>query len=134
MSIGVETVLSSGKYRPLVEKALVAGHRVLLHYVILAQPDLHVARVGQRVAQGGHDIPAEKIVDRYRRSLEQLPWFAGRATRAFIWDNSLRGTHFGVIPLVAEKLETGEWSEYEKLDGYSPLVIEAARKVFAGEY
>lgn len=132
-SIGVETVLSSGKYRPLVDTAIAHGYRVLLHYVILARPDLHVARVGQRVAQGGHDIPPDKIADRYRRSLEQLPWFAQRATRAFIWDNSYMGTSLGMIPLVAEKHEDGMWSQYEEVGAYSPLVVEAMRKVLASE-
>lgn len=132
-SIGVETVLSSGKYLPLVETAIGHGYRVLLHYVILARADLHVARVGQRVAQGGHDIPPEKIADRYRRSLEQLPWFAQRATRAFIWDNSYLGVNLGTLPLVAEKHEDGTWSQHDGVGGYSPLVIEAVRRVLAGE-
>lgn len=40
------------------------------------------------VAQGGHDVPPEKVVTRWDRSLANLPWFALRADRAMIFDNT----------------------------------------------
>lgn len=87
-TIGVETVLSTGKYRRLVLKAKERGFLVWLIYVVLDSPDRNVERVALRVLKGGHDVPEEKIRDRYRRSLEQFPWFLEAADTAWIYDNS----------------------------------------------
>ena len=64
-TIGVETVLSTDKYRKLVVSAKARGFEVRLIYVLLNSPDLNVERVKMRVKKGGHDVPTEKIVDRY---------------------------------------------------------------------
>jgi predicted ABC-type ATPase len=87
-SVGVETVLSTGKYRRLVDLAKTLGFMFRLFYVMLESPDLNVERVRDRVAKGGHDVPQEKIRERYWRSLEQLPWFFDRADIVDIYDNS----------------------------------------------
>jgi predicted ABC-type ATPase len=87
-SVGVETVLSTKKYRRLVIKAKKLGFEIRLAYVILNSPDLNVERVRLRVAKGGHDVPEEKIRERYAKSLAQLPWFFDQADRAFVYDNS----------------------------------------------
>lgn len=87
-TIGVETVLSTGKYRRLVEKAKAVGYLVQLIYVILETPQLNVERVRLRVQRGGHSVPEDKIVKRYHASLEQLPWFLAQADWALLFDNS----------------------------------------------
>ncbi len=87
-SVGVETVLSTPKYRSLVKKAKGLGFAVTLIYVILESPELNIERVRNRVALGGHSVPKEKIVARYARSLEQLPWFLDQADHAYLFDNS----------------------------------------------
>jgi predicted ABC-type ATPase len=87
-SVGVETVLSTGKYRRLVTKAKTLGFEVRLTYVILNSPDLNVERVRLRVAKGGHDVPEDKIRERYVKSLQQLPWFFDEADRVLLYDNS----------------------------------------------
>ncbi|MBP1806968.1 zeta toxin family protein [Rubellimicrobium aerolatum] len=89
-TVGVETVLSSPKYRRLVELAKSKGFEVRLIYVILRSPDLNVERVRLRVLKGGHDVPEDKVRARYVRSLEQMPWFLDQADRAWVFDNSGR--------------------------------------------
>ena len=81
-------MLSTPKYRRLVSLAKDLGFEIRLSYVLLETPQLNVARVRQRVEQGGHSVPEDKIVARYTRSLEQLPWFLGQADRGWIYDNS----------------------------------------------
>lgn len=88
-TVGVETVLSTSKYRRLVELAKTKGFEVRLIYVILRSPDLNVERVRLRVQKGGHDVPEAKIRERYVRSLEQMPWFLAQADWAWILDNSM---------------------------------------------
>jgi predicted ABC-type ATPase len=87
-AVGVETVLSSGKYRSLVELVREQGGFVGLIYVALASPELACARVTRRVQAGGHDVPAEKVRARWQRSLTNLPWFAAHASAFWVFDNS----------------------------------------------
>ncbi len=87
-TVGVETVLSTDKYRRLVRLAKTLGYRTQLIYVILDDPLRNVERVGIRVKRGGHDVPKDKIISRYWKSLDQLPWFLAQADEAWLWDNS----------------------------------------------
>ncbi|HLG88167.1 MAG TPA: AAA family ATPase [Alphaproteobacteria bacterium] len=99
-TVGVETVLSTGKYRKLVRAAKRKGFLIHLVYVSLRSADLNIRRVRQRVRQGGHDVPAEKIRSRRLRSFAELPWFLYHADSAQLFDNS------GDAPeLVAEKID-----------------------------
>lgn len=101
--IAVETVLSTDKYRSVVRDVLDAQGRFRLIYVGQRTPELAARRVALRVALGGHDVPVQKIHERWRRSLLQLPWFLEHAESAWIFDNS--GSDADSPPLlVAEKL------------------------------
>jgi len=87
-AVGIETVLSSRKYQPLVESVRTAKGSIGLIYVALASPEIARRRVAARVLRGGHGVPDEKIAQRWRRSLETLPWFAERASAFWVIDNS----------------------------------------------
>lgn len=87
-SVGVETVLSTGKYRRLVTKAKQLGFAVWLLYVVLDTPERNIERVRLRIAKGGHAVPEDKIRSRRDRSIEQFPWFLEQADEAWIYDNS----------------------------------------------
>jgi len=87
-TIGVETVLSAPKYRRLVKRAKKHQFEFNLIYVLLDSPERNVERVRMRVAKGGHSVRKAKVLDRYDRSLKQLPWFLQQADRAYIFDNS----------------------------------------------
>jgi predicted ABC-type ATPase len=87
-SIGVETVLSTDKYRRLVRAAKQRGFEFRLVYVVLQDSRLNVQRVGLRVKKGGHGVPKAKITERWQRSLDQLPWFLKEADWALLFDNS----------------------------------------------
>jgi predicted ABC-type ATPase len=87
-TIGVETVLSTPKYRKLVCAAKQRQFEVILVYVMLNSGCLNIARVKQRVQKGGHDVPVRKILERRERSLRQLPWFLEQADTAWLYDNS----------------------------------------------
>jgi predicted ABC-type ATPase len=89
--VGVETVLSTGKYRRLVAEAKARGFEVRLIYIMLDTASRNVERVRLRVQKGGHAVPEDKIVDRRRRSLDQLPWFLDQADQAWLFDNSGAG-------------------------------------------
>src|ERR1700722_4030264 len=68
----VETVLSTEKYKPAVIRARELGYFVGLVFVSLASPELNVARVELRFHRGGHNVPQEKILDRFEKSHRNL--------------------------------------------------------------
>ena len=84
----IETVLSSDKYKSLVDVARNSGLILRLLYVATDAPSINVERVAERVAAGGHNVPEDRIRARWHRSLSNLPWFAARADRLVVFDTS----------------------------------------------
>ena len=64
------------------------GFDVALIYLGTSDPTINVARVSNRVALGGHDVPEIDIRRRYERSLLNLPIAVARADISIIFDNS----------------------------------------------
>lgn len=87
-SFTFETVLSTDKNLELLETAKARGYFIEGFYALTALPRLHVLRVGCRVQNGGHDVPEEKILSRYDRSLARLPRFIRLCDVCRIYDNS----------------------------------------------
>jgi predicted ABC-type ATPase len=87
-TIGVETVLSSGKYRKLVETAKAKGFEINFIYVYLDKVELNIERVRARFQKGGHDVPENKLRERRLRSFDQLSWFLNASDNAYIFNNS----------------------------------------------
>jgi len=68
-SFAFETTLSGRGYLRLIEQWQATGYRVKLIFLRLASPEEAIARVGQRVKQGGHDIPEAVIRRRFSAGL-----------------------------------------------------------------
>ena len=73
-----------------LEAARSTGYHVIVHFVGLASPEHSLARVTQRVNEGGHDVPDDKIAARYPRVLENLARMVGNVDDLSIFDNSSR--------------------------------------------
>ncbi len=67
-----ETTLAGRTYVTWLRSLREAGYFVQLYYFWLPNADLAVARVAQRVQQGGHDIPEQTIRRRHSRSLRNF--------------------------------------------------------------
>ncbi|MCC6726454.1 MAG: zeta toxin family protein [Saprospiraceae bacterium] len=87
-SFTFESVLSDARKLDFLESAKKAGYRVYLYYVATENPEINIARVKNRVSHGGHDVPIEKIVARYERSVQLLPHVVKLTNRAYLFDNS----------------------------------------------
>lgn len=119
-TVGVETVLSTEKYRALVLAAKERDFEIRLIYVLLDSVERNIARVKMRVAKGGHHVPRNKIIERHHRSLDQLPWFLNEADRAWIFDNS------GAKPKKIGEKERGEvWVDEDAIED----VLAAVKKI-----
>jgi predicted ABC-type ATPase len=83
-----ETVMSSSDKISLLKKAQSLGFRTYLYYVSTEDPQINIARVANRVRLGGHDVPTDKIISRYHKSLDLLFEAIKYSNRAYIFDNS----------------------------------------------
>lgn len=82
-----ETVFSHPSKVDLVASAAAAGYRVHLR-VLIVPVDLSVARVAQRVVEGGHDVPEGKIRQRHQRLWAHVVEAIDVAYEARVYDSS----------------------------------------------
>jgi predicted ABC-type ATPase len=71
-----------------MQSAIKHGFYVRISYVCVSDPALCALRVRGRVAEGGHDVPLDKIVARYERSLEHAREAMLLAHWALVLDNT----------------------------------------------
>lgn len=110
-SVSLETVLSTDKYKPLVERALENGYRIGFVYVTLGSPEQSIERVALRVLNDGHDVPEEKIRARWSKSHENWNWFAERAHFGIVFDNGGSIPSKTILVRDGQILFSGEISE-----------------------
>lgn len=83
-----ETVFSHPSGLLDLQRLRDTGFDVTFVFVTTSNPQINVARVARRVQTGGHDVPIDRIVDRWHRSLRFLPRAAEIAEHALIFDSS----------------------------------------------
>jgi predicted ABC-type ATPase len=84
-----ETTLGGTTISRLLHQALDRGIPVRTWYAGLESPELHIARVRARVAQGGHDIAEATIRARYTSSRKNLIDLVPRLDELRLFDNSV---------------------------------------------
>lgn len=82
-----ETTLGGTTITSLLAQAS-ESHSVVMLYCGLSSPELHIARVIQRVAQGGHHIAEAKIRERWSTSRVNLIRLLPKLARLQVFDNS----------------------------------------------
>ncbi len=88
-SFTFETVLSTRRNIDLLIKAKELGYFIRCIYVLTADPQINVLRVKARFAKGGHDVPADKVISRYKKAIELIPELVEICDICHIYDNSL---------------------------------------------
>lgn len=83
-----ETVLSTRRNLELLRRAKDKGFFIRCYYILTVDPLINVARVRSRVLSGGHDVPENKIKDRYDRALNLIPELVSVCDVCHIYDNS----------------------------------------------
>jgi predicted ABC-type ATPase len=102
-----ETVFSHHSKVALVTQAVALGYLVNLH-VMLVPADLAVARVAERVRRGGHQVPEEKIRERYARLLRLVVEARALADRSTFYDNSRASKPFRIVATYERGRPVGE--------------------------
>lgn len=93
-----ETVFSHSSKVKFLKTAKDCGWRVYLYFVSTSDPYINCGRVKERVLKGEHDVPRDRIIERYTRSLDNLFPALQHCRRAYIFDNSSTN-----MRLIAEK-------------------------------
>lgn len=95
-SFVLETVFSDpvGDKLSFLKAAAQSGYAVVLCFIGLSGPETSEQRVAMRVSQGGHDVPSEKLVSRYPRTLANLQQAIRELPHVIISDNDDLATPF----------------------------------------
>jgi len=86
--ITFETVMSHPSKIETLKKAKDLGYKNYLYFICTENVEINKSRVTERVKNGGHQVPPEKIEQRYHRSLELLKEAVGHTYRTYLFDNS----------------------------------------------
>jgi len=87
-----ETTLASRTWVPFLRESRAMGYLVHVIYIWLRSPELAVARVEERVRNGGHSIPPKTIRRRYARGLKNFfSMYQPLADTWIVCDNSGEG-------------------------------------------
>jgi predicted ABC-type ATPase len=89
LDFAFETTLASRSFAPWLKGLRASGYRVHLAFLSLSHPDLAVARVAERVRQGGHDVPEPVVRRRFAAGLRNfVSLYQGVADTWQMFDNS----------------------------------------------
>ena len=101
-----ETVFSDpvGDKLTFLKGAAATGYTVVLCFIGISGPAVSEERVAMRVSQGGHDVPAEKLVARFPRTLANLKTAIRDLPHVWIFDNDDIRTPFRQVAV----FETGK--------------------------
>ncbi|WP_313346515.1 hypothetical protein [Stenotrophomonas sp.] len=101
-----ESTLGATTIPALLREAM-ESHEVHVWFCGLSNVDLHIERVSERVAQGGHDIPEHKIRERFDTSRQNLVALLGGLTTLHLYDNSVPMEDGVAEPRLVLELEHG---------------------------
>ncbi|MEH6503333.1 MAG: AAA family ATPase [Cycloclasticus sp.] len=95
-----ETVFSHPSKIDFVAKAKTLGYEIVLVYIHLETAALNQARVSQRVSEGGHQVPDEKVISRIPRVMENIKQVFPLCDYSYILDNSRLDNPFQQIAAI----------------------------------
>ncbi|HUX27420.1 MAG TPA: zeta toxin family protein [Terracidiphilus sp.] len=99
-----ETVFSDpvGDKLKFLKDAERAGYTVLLIFIGISGPELSDMRVAMRVAAGGHDVPAKKLVERFPRIMHNLKRALVEISNVRVYDHSELDRGYRLVAKVEE--------------------------------
>ncbi len=99
---GFETTLSGRAYLNLLGELKASGYRLHFFFLWVSDSKLAIARIRDRVAAGGHAVPAEDVRRRFARSIENFFTAYRHLGEWMLFDNS------GPEPLLVARCGDGD--------------------------
>lgn len=104
-----ETVFSHSSEIDFIADAKIKGYEIILVFIHLETDELNLARVSQRVAQGGHNVPTEKVISRIPRTLKAIKKVLPLLDEFHLLDNSSAENPFKRLAVIKnQQLITAE--------------------------
>jgi predicted ABC-type ATPase len=91
-----ETVFSDpiGDKLAFLKQTAQSGYAVVVCFIGIADATTSEQRVAMRVSQGGHDVPTQKLIERFPRTLTNLSAAIRELPCVLIFDNNVLRTPF----------------------------------------
>ena len=96
-----ETVFSHPSKIDFIAQAKSLGYEVVLVLVHLDNTSLNQARVSQRVSEGGHHVPEDKVTSRIPRVLQNVKQALPLCDQCYLLDNSRLDNPFQQIAVIS---------------------------------
>ena len=122
-SLIFETVLSAPDKIDYIKRAKEQGYFIRLFFIGTDSPQINALRIAQRVMHGGHDVPIQKIISRYYKSIANCILLSKVVDRLYVYDNSTENGFAELLfrandgKLVKQYVKVREWAKliYEKV-------------------
>lgn len=102
-SLVFETVFSRPDKLDFLRRTREKGYFIRFFFVCTNDPVINVRRIARRVRDGGHDVPRDKTIARYDRSIANCAEVIRFVDRAYCYDNSVENAD----PLLLFRAENG---------------------------
>lgn len=97
-----ETVFSHPSKIDFVAQAKAMGYEIVLVFIHLDNTALNQARVSQRVSEGGHHVPEEKVSSRIPRVLQNIQQTLPLCNQCYLLDNSRLDKPFQQVAVICD--------------------------------
>ena len=87
-SLIFETVLSAPDKIDFIQQAKQKNYFIRLFFIGTDNPQINASRITKRVLKGGHDVPVQKIISRYYKSIGNCIFLSKFVDRLYVYDNS----------------------------------------------
>lgn len=103
-SIAFETVFSTEEKLDFIKQAKTAGYFIRLFFICTNSPVINASRIAQRFLEGGHEVPINKIISRYQKSIINAYQARDLVDRFYLYDN----TADGELPMLVARFADGK--------------------------
>ena len=121
-SLIFETVLSAPDKIDFIQRAKQQNFFIRLFFIGTDNPQINASRVAQRVMQGGHDVPIQKIISRYYKSIANCSLISKTVDRLYVYDNSIEYE----LPELLFRANEGQFvKQYAQMHEWAKLIYES---------
>lgn len=82
-----------------LRQAAESGYTVALYYIGISSPATSEQRVAMRVSQGGHDVPLDKLISRFPRTLANLHAAIAQLPHVLVFNNDNLASPFRKVAI-----------------------------------
>ena len=116
-----ETVLSAPDKIDFIQRAKQQNYFIRLFFIGTDNPQINALRIAQRVMQGGHDVPIQKVISRYYKSIANCALLSKIVDRLYVYDNSVEN---GLTKLLFRANEGQLVKQYATMHEWAKLIYE----------